>query len=512
MPEIFTRRDFLRAAGAGTAAVGLFGLQGCGSPSGNRFAASGRERPNFLFLFTDDQAFRTVHALNNPDVQTPNLDRLVQRGLTFTHTFNQGSWSPAVCIASRAMLNTGRYVWTCGGNDCDDYPLWGQILGEDGYDTFMTGKWHNGERALKRSFKHIGPHGPGMFPSRDPNAEENRKHGIIKDPYNRPRPGNSWSPSDSTLLGHWRHVNGKIVHSAQLWADAAIDYLRSRAGKQHEPFFAYVAFHSPHDPRQSPQEFLDLYPPEKIRIPPNFLPEHPFDQGDARIRDELLAPFPRTEEAIRVHLQEYYALITFTDYQIGRILKALEETGEADNTVIIFSSDQGLAVGEHGLMGKQNQYDCAVRMPYVWVGPGIPQGRKIGALVYLQSAFATTCEMAGVPVPDTVQFPSLVPLITGEKQKLYDSIYGAYRNFQRMVRTEKYKLIRYPQVGEVQLFDLENDPWEINNLARQPRYRDVVRRLDSDLAWWMRETEDPLTGELKLSIEWSKSVEAETEW
>ncbi len=500
MSSKFGRREFLRTAGAGVAGLAFFGLNGCTSSQPEaRFAAPGYTWPNFLFLFTDDQAFRTVHALNNPDVHTPNLDRLVRRGITFTHCFNQGSWTPAVCVASRAMLNTGRYVWTCGGNNCDDYPLWGQVLGEAGYDTFMTGKWHNGDRALQRSFKHVGPHGPGMFPSKDPNAEKNRKKGIVKDPYNRPRPGNSWSPSDSTLLGHWRHVDGKIVHSAQLWADAAIGYLRSRKGNGGSPFFMYVAFHSPHDPRQSPQAFLDMYPLDKIRVPPNFLPEHPFDQGDARIRDELLAPFPRTEEAIRVHLREYYALITFTDYQIGRILKSLEKSGEAENTVIIFSSDQGLAVGEHGLMGKQNQYDCAVRMPFVWCGPGIPQGQRVDALVYLQSAFATTCEMAGIPVPDTVQFPSLVPLITGEQSKLYDSIYGAYREYQRMVRTERYKLIRYPHVGAVQLFDLKTDPWELYNLAEAPAQQNVLRRLDRELDRWMRETRDPLAGKLTLT-------------
>ncbi len=488
----FDRRDFLRTLCAGTAGLSLLGLSSCHSKFRKRYAAPGKERPNILFLFTDDQAFRTVHALNNPDVKTPNIDRLVQRGVTFTHCFNQGSWTPAVCVASRAMLNTGRYLWTCGGDDCDDYPLWGETFGKAGYDTFVTGKWHNGDKALQRSFKKIGPHGPGMFPSIDPNAEENKKKGIVKDPYNRPRPGNSWSPYDRTLLGHWRPVDGKIVHSAQLWADAAIDYLQNDAGKNGQPFFMYVAFHSPHDPRQCPREFVEMYPPEKIDIPPNFLPEHPFDQGDARIRDEQLAPFPRTKEAIRVHLSEYYALITYTDYQIGRILDALEKSGQADNTIIIFSSDQGLAVGEHGLMGKQNQYDCSVRMPFVWCGPGIPQNQKIDALVYLQSAFATTCEMADIPLPETVQFPSLVPLLTGKKKKLYDSVYGAYREYQRMVRTERYKLIRYPHVNEVQLFDVQNDPWEIHDLAEDPKYVAVLKELDDQLAWWMRETQDPL--------------------
>ncbi len=481
------RRDFLRQLGAG----GLALASGAGGWALKANAGQDK-RPNFLFLFTDDQAFQTIDALNNPDVKTPNMDRLVRRGTTFTHCFNQGAWHGAVCVASRAMLNTGRYVWSCGGDNCGNYPLWGETLGKAGYDTFMTGKWHNQKPALNRSFKTLGPIGPGMFPSKDPNAEENAKEGIVNDPYNRPRPGNSWSPYDTTLEGHWRQVDGKTIHSSKLWADSAIGYMKDHVTQSDNPFFMYVAFNAPHDPRQSPKEYVDMYPPEKIKIPPNFLPEHPFDQGDHKLRDEMLAPFPRTKEAVQVHLSEYYAIISHADYHIGRILDALEATGKADNTIIIFSADHGLAMGQHGLMGKQNQYDCSVRMPYVYCGPGIEAGRKIDAMVYLQSAFATTCEMAGVTAPDTVQFPSLVPLLTGRKSKLYDSIYGAYRDFQRMVRTERYKLIRYPHVGEVQLFDLQDDPWEMKDLAEDPRYAQTVKTLDADLHRWMKVTGDKL--------------------
>lgn len=496
-----TRRDFVRTVGWGAAALAVAGAQGlrfgsaraqAASTPQNPFAAAGKERPNILLLFTDDQTFRTVHALNNPEVRTPNMDRLVRRGTTFTHCFNQGGWHGAICVASRAMLNTGRYLWTCGGDDCGDWPLWGETLGKAGYDTFMTGKWHNQNPALQRSFKTVGPTGGGMLPSKDPNAKEHKKQGIVMDPYDRPREGDSWSPSDTSLEGHWLKVNGETVHSSVRWANAAIDYLDHHAVQSDNPFFMYVAFHAPHDPRQAPTEFEDMYPPDKVEVPPNYLPEHPFDQGDHKLRDELLAPFPRTEHAVQVQRSEYYAIITHVDQQIGRILDALDKSGKADNTIIIFSADQGLAVGQHGLMGKQNQYDHSVRMPFVICGPGIDAGRKIDALIYLQSLFATTCDMAHIETPKTVQFPSLVPLLTGSKEKLYDSIYGAYRNLQRMVRTERYKLIRYPQVNEVQLFDLQEDPWETKDLAEDPRYADTVHQLDEQLHHWMKETGDKL--------------------
>ncbi|MCK4997896.1 MAG: sulfatase-like hydrolase/transferase, partial [Anaerohalosphaera sp.] len=342
------RRQFLKlAAISATAAIT--------GPLANINAASGKaaKRPNFLFLFTDDQTFRSINALNNPDVKTPNIDRLVRRGTSFTHCFNQGAWHGAICVASRAMLNTGRYVWQCGGDSCGDHPLWGETFGKAGYNTFMTGKWHNGKASLERSFKTIGPTGGGMFGSKDTNAEENKAKGIVKDPYNRPRPGNTWSPSDKTLTGHWRKQDdGSITHSSKLWADSAIEYFEKSVPASDDPFLMYVAFHAPHDPRQSPKEFVDMYPPESIKIPPNYIGEHPFDQGGHKIRDEVLAPFPRTKRDVQVHLSEYYAIITHADYQIGRILEALEKSGKADNTYIIFSSDHGLAVGQHGLMGK----------------------------------------------------------------------------------------------------------------------------------------------------------------
>src|SRR5439155_5396100 len=123
------------------------------------------------------------------------------------------------------------------------------------------------------------------------------------------------------------------------------------------------------------------------------------------------------------------------DAQIGRILEALEASGQAANTVIIFTSDQGLAVGQHGLLGKQNLYDHSLRMPFLMAGPGIPKGQRNDALFNMQSLFATTCEMAGLPVPETVQFPSLVPLLTGAKQQLHEALYAAFLDRQRAVRT-----------------------------------------------------------------------------
>src|SRR5262249_49129961 len=166
--------------------------------------------------------------------------------------------------------------------------------------------------------------------------------------------------------------------------------------------------------------------------------------------------------------------------------------------MIIFTSDQGLAVGQHGLLGKQNLYDHSLRMPFILAGPGIPKGRRNDALVYMQSLFATTCEMARLPVPESVQFPSLVPLITGAIRQLHDAIYAAFLDRQRAVRTAQWKLIRTPNAGEVQLFDLKRDPWEMHDLAADPKHASTLALLDAKLRALMRELKDPMPMEKLL--------------
>lgn len=460
------------------------------SAAGSRDAALPRPQPNFLLLLSDDQAHRALGCLKEWPVRTPNLDRLARRGLLFTHCFNQGGYSGAVCIPSRAMLNTGRTVWQCRkenkGEGLDDRPaLWGETLGKAGYATYMVGKWHLPQFALERSFQTLGPLTGGFLPS-----TTNRGAAYL-----RPAPGNPWTPTDPQWKGHWLNVEGKTVHSSVRIADAAIDYLKSRGGKATNPFFMYVAFNAPHDPRQAPPEYQSLYKPSKLPLPPNFIARHPFLIDNYQERDEILAPYPRTPDIIRTHMQEYFAIITHMDAQIGRILDALEASGEAENTIIIFTSDQGLALGQHGLMGKQNLYDPSLRIPFILSGPGIPKGRRNDALIPMQNLFATTCELAGIKVPESVQFPSIVPLIRGEKRELRSALYGAFLNRQRSVRTRDWKLIRTPGAGEVQLFHVSQDPWETKNLAQDPKYASTLAEMDARLRTLMAEMRDPMPEE-----------------
>ena len=279
------------------------------------------------------------------------------------------------------------------------------------------------------------------------------------------------------------------------------------AKKKEEPFFFYLAFNAPHDPRQAPQGYLDRYPAKELEVPVNFLPQYPHMKAMMKamglisgkknkvnvLRDENLAPLPRTEHMIQVHRREYYALITHMDAQIGRILKALDESGKRDETLIIFTADHGLACGQHGLLGKQNMYEHSMKPPLVLVGDGIPKNETCDALVYLQDVFPTTLELAGVSNPNYVDFESLLPLAKKEKNaKGRQWMLGSYVNSQRMIRVGDFKLIVYPRANTLRLFNLKNDPEEMKDLAGEENQREKIAELFEQLKMKLKELGDPL--------------------
>jgi choline-sulfatase len=240
-----------------------------------------------------------------------------------------------------------------------------------------------------------------------------------------------------------------------------------------------------------------MYDVNKIKVPKNFLPEYPYNEyaGAGRtLRDERTAPFPRTEHAIKVTRQEYFALITHMDEQIGRILAALEKTGKADNTYVFFTSDHGLAVGDHGFLGKQNMYDSSVKVPFLIKGPGIPANSTVAAPIYLQDVMATSLAIAGVEKPAQVDFHNILPLAQGKTTRgKYDTIYGAYITTQRMYRQGKYKLIMYPRANMIRLYDMENDPLEAIDLAAgEKRPITLLTKLFKDFQQQQQLMHDPL--------------------
>jgi len=440
------------------------------------------KQPNILFLFTDDQRFDTIHALNCPDIHTPNLDRLAQRSVVFSNAYIMGGSVPAVCMPSRAMLMTGRtlfHLQQSGRWIPEDDLMMPEYFRQQDWTTFGTGKWHNGKAAYARAFGH----GDRIF------------FGGMSDHFRVPLrhfdPTGAY-PDDAIYYEEKQH-------SSDLFSSACIRFLREVAGNtvgiSGRPFFAYVSFTAPHDPRQTHPRFHAMYDPERIPLPENFLPEHPFDNGELDVRDEKLAPWPRTPDVIRQHIADYYAMITHVDDRIGAILDTLEETGLADNTIIVFSGDNGLAVGRHGLMGKQNLYDHSVHVPLMFAGPDLPRGETRDTFAYLLDVFPTLCDLIGIDPPPSVEGRSLAPAITHDAT-IRDSLFFAYRGFQRAVMERRWKLIEYAVNGEctTQLFDLENDPFELRNLADDPACAEHLARLRNRLVQARREYDDELEG------------------
>jgi arylsulfatase A-like enzyme len=232
-----------------------------------------------------------------------------------------------------------------------------------------------------------------------------------------------------------------------------------------------------------PDNFRQMYDPDKIKLPPNFQEVIDTNYPLMVHRDEHLAAYPRQEAEIKRHIAEYFAMITHLDYEIGRLLQALEESGERDNTIIVFTGDNGLAVGQHGWLGKEDIYEHGVRVPLIMAGPGIAENNRNKAFVYLYDIFPTLCEKVGIDVPDSVDGKSFAQLLDGKHgDKFRDELYLIFDEFVRGVKDDNYKLIEYRN-GDTEddkwtfLYNLKNDPWEKENLAECDGYKDKINEM-----------------------------------
>jgi arylsulfatase A-like enzyme len=434
---------------------------------------SSEKKPNIIFLLADDQTRNTINALGNSQVITPNLDQLVADGTFFKNAYIMGAMNGAVCSPSRAMLMTGRALFNIDptGNTIDTtHTTLPKTLGNVGYHTFHVGKWHNGKDAFIRSFDD----GSKIFL-----GGMHRQYRVPTYEFDK---GNDYSKERLNVPSE--------KHSSELYADAGIKFLDEYDTKK--PFFMYMAFQAPHDPREMPKEYLDMYDPDLISLPKNFKEQHPFDNGEIDIRDEWLAGYPRTKEEVRANIAAYYAMITHLDAQIGRVMNKLEEKGLTENTIIVFAGDNGLAVGQHGLMGKQNLYEHSINVPLLFKGPGIPKGKTVNNFAYLFDIYPTLCDLTETNIPQTVEGQSLKPVFMGATQQVRNGMFFAYKNFQRAVRNDRYKLIKYNVKNEVvtQLFDLENDPLETTNLAENPQFKDQLQMMTNLMETQMRLNND----------------------
>jgi len=391
-------------------------------------------RPNVLLFIMDDQTSQTIGALGNPHISTPSLDALVGAGCWL-----RPYTTVPVCQPARAELLTGRNAFQNGcrwfGEPMDpEITLLPQALADAGYHCCHVGKWHNEGHPREKGYHETWR----VFPN------------DLAEPY----------------IGHWQayRENGKIVigHSTELFCEATTEFLHRATTTQ--PWFCYCALLSPHDPRTAPEPWKSMYDRRPPPLPPNYMPEHPFDNGDMMIRDERLAGFPRRQEEVLRHRADYYAMISHHDHSIGQVLHALDQTGQRDNTLVVFTSDHGLAVGCHGLMGKENLYEHSARVPLILQGPGIPVGKRCDeCLCGHYDLMPTLMEYLGVEAPTTSQGLSYMPVLRGEIPTVRQTLCAAYRDCMRMARDGRFKMIYYPHIGRTQLFDTLSDPDETND-------------------------------------------------
>ncbi len=445
-------------------------------------SALAAERPNIVFFVADDMRPDAIGALGHPVVQTPNLDSLARDGATFTRAIV----GYPICHVSRAEFLTGRCAFQTGvqyrGKALDpSAAFWPDTFRRAGYRTWFAGKWHTDGRPKQRGFEETG----GLYSS---GGAKGRPQ--LPDHAGRPATGyTGWTfKTDDGAVEVDKGV-GLTPDSDRFIADGAIELIRR---KPSEPFFLQVAFTGPHDPLIWPRGYEHRFAAEKMPLPKNFTPQHPFDHGNAGGRDEVIVPAPRTPEQIRAELAVYFAVISNLDEQVGRIFAALRETGAWENTLVIFTSDHGLALGSHGLTGKQNMYEHTIGVPLILRGPGIPRGQRIDAQCYLRDLFPTTCDLASIAIPSSVQSRSLAPVLAGKASSIYPEVFGCFTDTQRMIRDERWKLIWYPKLPRYQLFDLASDPDELHDRAADPQQADRLGTMKTKLEAWLKANGDPL--------------------
>jgi len=474
-----------------------------------------KEKPNILWICSDQQRWDTLGCLGNPFVHTPNLDRLAAQGAFFDHCFAQ---SP-VCSPSRASFLTGRYPRTtrCRQNGqaiAPDEILVTRLLANAGYRCGLSGKLHLAPcnpRACKSVEPRIDdgyaefhwshhPH-PDNWPGHNQYREWLKTRGRECDV--RPHPDSRW-----VLLGP-----PEEDHHTTWCVDRAIDFVRNRGGNGGPWLFSLNLF-DPHHPFDAPEEYLNRYMPILDSIPfPNFdcseldgkSAYHRIDHAGAYGQK---AGYPYPEMADRDHRlarASYWAMCDLIDVQVGRLLQALDETGQADNTLVIYTSDHGEMLGDHGVYLKGPFfYEPAIRVPLIvsWRGRIAP--RRSAALVELVDLAQTLLDAAGLPHHPGMQGRSLWPLLRGEApaDRHRDSVYCEYYNaldshrgptaHLTMVRDRQHKLVVDHSGGGGELYELDADPRERHNLWDEASALHVKTRLLKMLCDRMAWTVDPL--------------------
>lgn len=473
------------------------------------------QRPNVLLIVVDDMSPFDLQMYNQRSVlETPTLDRLAQQGVVIDQAYQMGSWSGAVCTPSRHMIMSGRSVW--------HIPT---------------------KRRPKGKQRNENPHEKDsqLVP---PNLEQQTLAAVFNragyETMRTCKTGNSYEAANKQFTFRKDAMKrGGDEPSGSAWhAERVLEYLASRdERKADKPFLIYYGFSHPHDTRDGTPELLAKYgatnhadpqtiPPahaQQPALPVNYLPSHPFPEGHPNLRDEVAVSGVwkrRDETTIRNEIGRQFACVENIDRQVDRVLNRLEQSGDLENTLVIFTSDHGMAIGRHGLQGKQNLYEHTWRVPMIVSGPGLPQGTRVAGNVYLMDLLATICDYTKVKAPETNEGLSMLPAIQGKTQTIRETLYGVYcggtKPGMRSVRRGDWKLIEYDvldgRVRKSQLFQLSENPHEFLlehhvatigdltgmvpephqvNLAEDSRYAEKLQEMRALLTEQMQSHNDP---------------------
>ncbi|MFC1716947.1 sulfatase [Candidatus Poribacteria bacterium] len=443
-------------------------------------------RPNILWLCTDQQRFDTITSLGNSYIRTPNIDKLASEGVTFTRAYSP---SP-VCTPSRAAFLTGRYPRTArcrqnGAHIPPDEILVTRLLAEDGYDCGLVGKLHLGP-CHKRMEKRIND-GYRVFEWSHHPAPDWPENDYIKWVESK---GQSWSKLYNRTPGEpvWAGMPTEF-HQTTWCAEKTIEFLSE---ERDGPWLMSFNCFDPHHAFDPPAEYLERYDPSDVPMP-SFQPGELDNKPKFQRVDHQGAyggngmSFARLNEYQRRQVvAAYYAMIELIDDQVARILKALDETGQRDDTLVIFTSDHGEMLGDHGILLKGPYfYDCAIRVPLIMRWPGqFPAGLQSDALVELMDLAPTVLEAGGLSPLDRMQARSLMPICTGQaspnehKDQVYCEYYNAMPGHDHsahgtMIFDGRYKIAVYHGRDEGELYDLESDPNEFSNLWHSSEHKDL---------------------------------------
>jgi arylsulfatase A-like enzyme len=468
------------------------------------------KRPNILFIIADDQSPFDLKVYDTASrLQTPNIDRLAAEGAVFDAAYHMGAWVGGVCTPSRHMIMSGRTVW------------------------------HIPDRPGRTANPHIN--NPELVP---PDLAENTMPAVFNrsgyDTMRTCKRGNSYEAANELFTVRRDSTKrGPTDETGSAWhAQQVLDYLNDReVNKDRDPFLIYFGFSHPHDPRDGKTGLLAKYgavnhddkttlPPGNAKQPPlpaNYLPAHPFNNTHMTVRDEVNVKgvwTNRDKHTIRNELGREFACSENIDIQIGRVLNKLEAMGELDNTYIFYTADHGIAIGRHGLQGKQNLYEHTWRVPFIAKGPGIEAGLRAKGNIYLLDVLSTFCDLAGFEPPETSEGISFKPVLEGKTDTIREVLYGVYcggaKPGMRSVKAGDWKLVKYDSprdgVRRTQLFNLAQNPDEFLqehqapevtvitgtsplkgqvNLADDVRYADKLAEMEELLLTEMRRLDDP---------------------